>query len=97
MRFAELALPGLQTNLGAFAVEQVLQIGGSGYFPEPVVRPHLESGRLHRVQTAPRFATPIYAVYRDSATLSEALHIALDGLRSVAREETKDTAHQNTG
>jgi len=81
--FPRLALPGLQTDLGAFAVEHILEEGGAGFFPEPVIQPHLRAGRLHRVQGAPRFVTPIYAVYREGQS-GEALHIALDGLRAVA-------------
>lgn len=87
-QFAELPIPGLQTNLGAFAVEQILGHGGSGYFPEPVVQPFLRDGRLHRVQGAPRFATPIYAIYQDGP-LTEPLRIALDGLRETARAESR--------
>ena len=95
-RFAELALPGFQTNLGAFAAEQILEDRGSGYFPEPVVRHHLRTGRLHRVRGAPRFATPIYAVYRDGK-MDEARRIALDGLRAVALEESKRTSRHRIG
>jgi DNA-binding transcriptional LysR family regulator len=94
--FAELALPGLQTNLGAFAVEQILENGGSGYFPEPVVRSLLRTGRLHRVQGAPPFATPIYAVYRNDK-LREAPRIVLDSLRAVAAEEAKKTGRHRIG
>jgi DNA-binding transcriptional LysR family regulator len=43
-QFDQLPIPGLQTNLGAFAVEQILGQGGSGYFPEPVLQPYLRSG-----------------------------------------------------
>src|SRR5262245_44567889 len=52
-QFEELPLPGFQTNLGAFTVEQILEGGGSAYLPEPVVRRHLRTGRLHRVRGAP--------------------------------------------
>jgi len=88
MQFAELPLPGLQTNLGAFAVEQVIVHGGSGYFPAPVVEPFLQSGQLYRVEAAPSFATPIYAVYRDGP-LSDPLRITLEGLRQTARSEAR--------
>ncbi|HXV23041.1 MAG TPA: substrate-binding domain-containing protein, partial [Alphaproteobacteria bacterium] len=86
-QFDEMPLPGLQTNLGAFSVEQILGHGGSGYFPEPVLLPFLRSGQLHYVQGAPRFKTPIYAIYED-APLTEPLRIALAGLREVA--QTRD-------
>jgi DNA-binding transcriptional LysR family regulator len=95
-QFANLPLPLLQTNLGAFAVEHILEGGGSGYFPEPVVRSFLRAGRLHRVKGAPRFVTPIYAVYREDPP-DEALRLALDGLRQIARQESVETAHRRTG
>ena len=87
-QFPELTPAGLQTDLGAFAVEHILDQGGAGYFPEPVVQPHLGAGRLHRVTGAPSFITPIYAVYREDK-LGHALGIALDGLRLVARQEVR--------
>jgi DNA-binding transcriptional LysR family regulator len=87
-QFDQLSLPGLQTNLGAFAVEQILGPGGSGYFPEPVAQPFLQSGRLHRVEGAPRFNTPIYAVYEE-VPLTEPVRTALRGLREMTRLERR--------
>ncbi len=87
-QFDQLPMPGLQTNLGAFAVEQILGQGGSGYFPEPVLKPYFRSGQLHRVQGAPRFKTPIYVVYKDGS-LSESLRTALNGLRETARTKVR--------
>lgn len=86
VQFAETALPGRQTNLGAFGVEQILVAGGSGYFPEPVVQPFVKDGRLHKVKGAPRFGTPIYAVYQDGP-MDEGQELALEGLRQIARKE----------
>jgi DNA-binding transcriptional LysR family regulator len=85
--FPKVGPPGLQTDLGAFAVEQILEAGGAGYFPEPVIASLLSAGRLHPVQGAPRFVTPIYAVYRE-VNAGESLRIALDGLRAVAAGQT---------
>jgi len=82
-QFDEIPLPGLQTNLGAFGVELILGQGGSGYFPEPVLRPFLQNGRLHCVEDAPRFKTPIYVIYQDMP-VTEPLRIALHGLRETA-------------
>lgn len=91
--FPDVALSGFQTDLGAFAVEHMLESGGSGYFPEPVVRPMLQAGRLHRVKSAPRYVTPIYAVYREGE-LNEALDTALVGLRHITREESERATRQ---
>ena len=83
--FPDAALPAMQTNLGAIALEHILGQGGSAYFPEPVVKPYLLDGRLHVVNDAPHYDTPIYAVYRDRE-IGEGLRIALDGLRAAARQ-----------
>jgi LysR family transcriptional regulator, flagellar master operon regulator len=91
--FPGVALSGFQTDLGAFAVEHMMESGGSGYFPEPVVRPLLQAGRLHRVKSAPRYVTPIYAVYREGE-LNEALGTALTGLRHITREESERAMRQ---
>jgi LysR family transcriptional regulator, flagellar master operon regulator len=91
--FPNLALSGFQTDLGAFAVEHVLESEGSGYFPEPVVRPLLQAGRLHIVKRAPRYVTPIFAVYREG-DLGKAVRTALDGLREITHEESKRVSRQ---
>jgi DNA-binding transcriptional LysR family regulator len=91
--FPNFSLAGFQTDLGAFAVEHVLESGGSGYFPEPVVRPLLQVGRLHVVRSAPRYVTPIFAVYHEG-DLGKGVRTALDGLREITREEIKKTARQ---
>jgi LysR family transcriptional regulator, flagellar master operon regulator len=83
LNFPDIAMPGLQTSLGAFAVEHILAQGGAGFFPEPVVQQYLSTRRLHVVKGAPRYDTPIYAVYREGEQ-GQALRIALEGLRAVA-------------
>ena len=87
LNFPNIGMPGLQTTLGAFAVEHILERGGAGFFPEPVVQPYLRTRRLHLVKTAPRYRTPIYAVYREGEQ-GQALRIALEGLRVVASEKS---------
>ncbi|MGF1455444.1 MAG: LysR family transcriptional regulator [Alphaproteobacteria bacterium] len=82
-RFPEIALPGIQTNLGSFALDFVLAEGGAGFFPEPVVRSHIDAGRLFRVTDTPVFHTPIYAVVRDEDT-DPMIDLAVEGLRHVA-------------
>jgi hypothetical protein len=71
----------------------MMDFGGAGYFPEPVVWPLLQSGRLHRVKRAPRYVTPIFAVYRDGDS-GPAVRTALDGLREITRDESERSARQ---
>ena len=84
--YPDVAPPALTANIGWLGVQQVLNFGGSGYFPLRLIRQHLEAGRLWRVPDSPRFKLPAYVVFArdaESATLQQ----ALDGLRSMAKEE----------
>jgi DNA-binding transcriptional LysR family regulator len=78
--------PALVANIGWLGVQQLLTYGGSGYFPQRLVRHLIEAGRLWRVPHAPQFKLPAWMVFprdSDNATLKH----ALDGLRQLAREE----------
>ena len=78
--------PALVANIGWLGVQQLLTYGGSGYFPQRLVRHLIEAGRLWRVPDAPQFKLTAWMVFpRDSD--SEPLKRALDGLRTLAREE----------
>jgi len=78
--------PTLVANIGWLGVQQLLTYGGSGYFPQRLVRHHLEAGRLTQLPGSPQFKLPAWMVFpRDSD--SETLQRALDGLRELAREE----------
>jgi DNA-binding transcriptional LysR family regulator len=82
----ELPPPTLIANIGWLGVQQLLTYGGSGYFPQRLVQHYIEEGRLWRVPDRPQFKLPAWMVFpRDSA--SGALKYALDGLRTLAREE----------
>ena len=50
LAFPELSNAGVSAGLGPLGREYVLAAGGAGYFRLDVVRRHLESGRLHRVE-----------------------------------------------
>ena len=78
--------PALVANIGWLGVQQLLAYGGSGYFPQRLVRHYMEEGKLWRVPHTPQFKLPAWMVFpreSDSATLKH----ALDGLRQLAREE----------
>ena len=78
--------PTLVANIGWLGVQQLLTYGGSGYFPQRLVRRYIEGGQLWRVPGSPQFKLPAWMVFpRDSD--SSALKNALDGLRTLAREE----------
>ncbi len=84
--YPEVASPAMTVNIGWLAMQQVLAFGGSGYFPERLVREHIDGGRLQRVPDSPHFKLPAYIVYpRESH--HETLNHALDGLRALGEEE----------
>lgn len=86
LSFPEDTNPGLYVGLGPLALAYILQAGGSGYFRERVVAPHIAAGRLHLVAGAPSFVYPIYAVCSAQAD-DELIALALDGLRSIAASD----------
>ncbi len=78
--------PTLVANIGWLGVQQLLTYGGSGYFPQRLVRSLIDSGRLGQVPGSPAFKLPAWMVFpRDAA--SATLAHALDGLRELARKE----------
>jgi DNA-binding transcriptional LysR family regulator len=84
--YPELGAPTLVANIGWLGVQQLLTYGGSGYFPLRLVRHHLETGQLWRVPQSPQFKLTAYMVFpRDNE--SATLKTALEGLRTLAREE----------
>ena len=60
-----LAFPASETSPisfgeGAFALQHILEHGGSGYLPLRSIRAHLENGRLFVVNGAPEFTRAVY-------------------------------------
>jgi len=83
LSFPEETNPGLFVGLGPLALTYILEAGGSGYFRQRAVAPHIAAGRLHLVAGAPSFFYPIYAVCSAQAD-DELVGLALQGLRNLA-------------
>jgi LysR family transcriptional regulator, flagellar master operon regulator len=80
--FPEFAGPGLSTNVGWLGLQQILEVGGAGYFPRRLVAQHVATGRLHEVDAA-KFYLPAYLVYplqRDASVFDPVLQI----IRNIA-------------
>jgi DNA-binding transcriptional LysR family regulator len=80
--FPDFAGPGLSTNVGWLGWQQILDVGGAGYFPRRLVARHIGTGRLRELD-APTFRLPAYLVYpleRDASVFDPALEI----IRAVA-------------
>jgi DNA-binding transcriptional LysR family regulator len=82
----ENARPALAFNLGPFALQYILDNGGSAYFRTRVVQSYLDNGVVERVPLAPEFSFPTYLVYsRDNH--SPALNQAIGLLREIVKEK----------
>lgn len=84
LAYPELSRAGVTTSLGPLGLNYLLVAGGAGYFRENVVRSHLAAGRLHRVDGAPTFLYPAYAVYAENAE-PEVIRAVLAALRPLAK------------
>ena len=70
----------MSTNVGWLGLQQILEVGGAGYFPRRLVSGHVASGRLRELP-APVFRLPAYLVYpleRDESVFDPALQIIRD-------------------
>jgi DNA-binding transcriptional LysR family regulator len=75
--FPEFKGPGFSTNVGWLGLQQILEVGGAGYFPWRLVSHHITAERLRRLD-APIFPLPAYLVYpleRDQSVFDPALEI----------------------
>jgi DNA-binding transcriptional LysR family regulator len=76
--------PGLFVGLGPLGLNYIVRVGGMGYFRKGTAAPFLETGELELVVSAPEFAYPAYAVYRDETEDRQDISNALMALRHVA-------------
>ena len=77
--------PALQVSFGPLALHYILRTGGMGYFRKGTVAPYLATGQLDRVEGAPEFTYPAYAVYPEAAEGRPDVQDALRGLKQIAR------------
>lgn len=83
---AGFAEPALQVGFGPLALHYILRAGGMGYFRKGTVARHLASGELERVEGAPEFTYPAYAVYPEAAAGRRDVEDALRGLKQIAHQ-----------
>lgn len=83
--YPEMKNPALNLDLGALAINYLLEEKAAGYFPARTAAPYIEQGALKLIPRAPRFVYPVYAVY--SETIEESiLPKALKLLRRLSSE-----------
>ncbi|MFC5386236.1 LysR family transcriptional regulator [Aquamicrobium segne] len=78
--------PGLMVGLGPLGLSYILRAGGVGYFRKGVTTPYIASGELERVEGAPEFTYPAYAIYPEAAEARDDVQEALRGLKEVVAE-----------
>ena len=76
----------LTTTYGPLALQYIRENGGSAYLPYRIVRPFVESGELHVIESIPVFDRPAYTVHLESED-SARFEAALQGLRYVVSLE----------
>jgi DNA-binding transcriptional LysR family regulator len=85
-RYPDVGPPALVANVGWLGIQQMLQCGGAGYFPQRITRGLIADGLLWRVEESPPFSLPVYLVYPQDRR-DEALQTALQGLRDLGGQE----------
>lgn len=94
LAFAEAPSPALAVSHGVLGLTHILNHGGSGYFPQRLVRSHIKSNQLHCVKRSPWFPRPAYLVFPADRAEDEYFEQALNGLRAIAARQTKPSAHK---
>lgn len=83
--------PTLTANIGWLGLQHILENGGSGYFPERLIRPYLKERRLTRPPGAPEFSLLAYVVYPTESD-PNLIGSALKAMRDLAVAEEKGRA-----
>jgi len=74
-----------QTSIGRVALDVLLDGGGAGYFPQPLVLPYMERKQLFPVDGAPKISRPVNALYLPERENESFVRQAITALKEVAR------------
>jgi DNA-binding transcriptional LysR family regulator len=64
--YADAGVAKVSFGCAVWALEYLLENGGSAYLPQRMAAPHLAAGRLHRVEDAPPITRNTYLVTNDT-------------------------------
>ena len=69
-----LAFPNAKTasitfSTSSWALEHLLNFGGSAYLPKELIKPHLKDKSLRLVKDAPVFTRTLYLVWREASEM----------------------------
>ncbi|TIV52687.1 MAG: LysR family transcriptional regulator, partial [Mesorhizobium sp.] len=90
--FAGMVKPAISAGLVFIGLQHVLSQKAAAYLPLSAVSTHIRRGELKRVEDTPVFQRPIYLAYPENPASSDALDVALTGLRTLARNLSGDQA-----
>ena len=90
--FAGMVKPAISAGLVFIGLQHVLSQRAAAYLPLSAVSAHIERGELRRVEDTPVFQRPIYLAYPENPASSDALDVALTGLRTLAGNLSSDQA-----
>lgn len=81
--FPEFSGPAMTVGIGWLGIAQILNSGGSGYFPLRLIQPYLDSKRLFVVDGSEEFSLPAYMVY-NNALEEQSIDVATQIIRELA-------------
>lgn len=84
--FPSFAGSAVSVSVGWLGLRHLQLCGGSGYFPERIVKPRIERQELFAVADAPQFNLPAYVVYSRESRQSDITDL-LAGLRDAAQHQ----------
>lgn len=76
--------PALSVSHGMLALGHIIKHGGSGYFPQRIVRSYVKGGSLYTIKRTPWFLRPAYVVYPSERMEEEAFTKVLQSLKNIA-------------
>ena len=68
--YADAGIAKVSFGCSAWALDFLLDRGGSAYLPERIAAPHIDDGRLYRLHDGPEFARSTYFVSNDEVAAS---------------------------
>ncbi len=88
LAYPDTQAPRLSVGIGMVGLDYILNYGGAGYFPERMVEPHIQGGRLFRIEDAPTFKRPVYLSYPKEPINQDILDMARETIRQVVGIDT---------
>lgn len=82
-QFDDWRMPGLTLELGSVGIGYLIDAKKSGYFPQRIAAPYIESGELRQCE-APQFDYPVFAVYQAQEDIAALLQPILDDLKKFS-------------